>query len=317
MASLHPRRAKNAGFTLIEVAIALVIASIISAGAMQMYKIYTTSRTYKVTRDNITELNTAIQVYLSKYGSLPCPSKLTAKPDDPEYGASPDCAEILSSASITIDEEFVLGEGRSGEKILIGKIPFRELNVRQTISKDGWGRDLYYAVSATLTNTSTYSQYGGVIDVVDEQGLSLLKEDTGVQYVLYSTGSDDAPPGSDQCIEEKADFENCNGDGTFKYAAISLGQNESFYDDTVSYVSWIESPEAAGECSIASYMVDNAGMEYEQIVGVLKDQNSVYLKPGDMAYMCNRRLLSALNSKNCILFVCNGEGVLRRVSTIE
>ena len=304
------------GFTLIEVAIALVVAGMVLGGALEVARVHAVSKTYKTTRSNIETINESIAVHLGRFGRLPCPAPMSVPRTDAAYGKGAECEVLLSSITSSSDD-YIIAEGRDGEKVVIGKVPFRDLSLVQTLTHDGWNRDFYYAVSASLTDNDTYSQYAGVIDVVDSNDEKLTHEETGVQYVLYSTGSDDAPPGTRECIERRADNENCDGDGTFRFSPTALGPGPAYYDDVISYVSWIASPELSESCNSPSYVSSVSKMAPEEVEAIVKDDQNINLNPGDMTFMCNRRVLSALNARQCILFLCTGTGTLRRVETIE
>lgn len=310
------RSNRENGFTLIEIAIGLVIVGMLMGGALEIARVHAVQKTYKATRSNIEEINKSISLYLARFGQLPCPAPVTATQDDKEYGKGGNCEELLSTSMSTSDD-YIITQGRQGEKVIIGKVPFRDLSLVQTFTRDGWNRDLYYAVSGGLTDTDTYSQYGGVIDAVDSHDVSLTHEDTGVQYVLYSTGSDAAPPGSKECIPDRADTENCNGDGTFRYAPTALGPGENYYDDIISYITWVPTPDMSENCSIPDYIASMGNSNTGEIESYVKDGAKLYLSPGDMSFVCNRRILSAINAKQCVLFICTPTGSLRRVETIE
>lgn len=310
-----PPQSRN-GFTLIEVAIALVVAGMILGGALEVARVYAVSKTYKTTRSHIEETNKSVALYLSRFGHLPCPAPLSAMQDSKEYGKGGDCQQLLSTVMSSSDD-YIVSEGRNREKVIIGKLPFRDINLVQSSTRDGWNRDLYYAVSASLTQTDTYSQYAGVIDVVDSHDVTLTNDETGVQYVIYSTGSDDAPPDTKQCIEKRADNENCDGDGTFRYAPTALGPGPAYYDDIISYITWVAAPEMSASCSLPDYVASVSNANIDDIRSSIADEDKLYLNPGDMTFVCNRRILSALNARQCILFLCSTTGMIQRVETIE
>lgn len=307
---------RQSGFTLIEIAIGLVIVGMLMGGALEIARVYAVQKTYKTTRANIDAINGSIALYLARFSSLPCPAPLNALQDDKEYGKGGNCEELLST-SLSTNDNYIVTQGRGNEKVIIGKLPFRDLSLVQTLTRDGWNRDFYYAVTANLTDSDTYSQYAGVIDVVDSNDVTLTHEETGVQYVIYSTGSDAAHPGTEECVPDRADSENCDGDGTFRYAPTALGPGTSYYDDIISYVTWIASPDMSEHCSIPDYISSISNTSAGEVESYAKENAQLYLNPGDMSFVCNRRMLSALNTRQCVLFVCTPTGSLRRVETIE
>ncbi len=309
---------RHAGFSLIELSIVMVIMGFMLAGILEFQKIQMAGKAYTTTREHIAETNKAIEVYVNHYGRLPCPASMTAKEEDPLYGVAPDCAALLASSSLTTNDGYILTEGRNKEKVLIGKIPFRELSLVQNNSRDYWNRDMYYAVSAKLTDAENYYQFSGVIDVVDAFDRSLTEANTGVQYVLLSTGLDPTSPGASTCDTDRADGENCNGNGIFRYADLSFGKTKDFYDDVLSYIVWVQPlDKTAGQCSLMEYILSRPGISVDDVTSALGENQRLFLKPGDMTYLCNRRLLNKMGMKNCMLFSCTGNNVLQYVETIN
>lgn len=311
---LHSARPRpEGGFSLIEISIVLTIIGIVMVGALQMQKIHMANKTYTDTRANIDAINKAISIYVSRNSRLPCPASLIARPDEEGYGAAPDCKELLSF-SITSDKTHLLVDGRNDVKVLIGKVPFRELNITENTTKDGWRKDLYYAVSANLTDMENYDQFKGAIDVVDAYDRSLTEINTGAQYVIFSMGTDAFSPDDDSCDEKRSDGENCNGDGKFRAADIALGKTESYYDDVLSYVVWVPPPvNTAGQCNIVHELLSYPNVELADITAAIGEDRPTSLYPGEMAFMCNPALLKKMKMKNCILFNCRADNVLQIV----
>lgn len=311
-----PRR--QAGFSLVELAIVMTVIGIVMVGLLQLQRLQMANKSLNQTKANIETINKAISIYVSRYSRLPCPASLTATRDTESYGAAPDCKEVLSSSSIMTDNAHIMTEGRDNEKVLIGKIPFRELNIPETSSRDGYGRDLYYVVSGKLTDMENYDQFKGVINVVDAYDHSLTELNIGVQYVIFSTGGDNAPPGSEQCNKERADGENCNGDGTFRAMEMSLGQAESFYDDILSYTVWVPPLEnAAGQCNLVHQLLSYPDITLDDIQSALGEDRPLSLYPGEMTFLCNKHLLQKMDMKNCVLINCRSDNVLQIVETIN
>lgn len=311
------RHRPEGGFSLIEISIVLTIIGIVMVGVLQMQKIHLANKTYRDTRTNIEEINKAISIYVSRNSRLPCPASLIAKPDEEAYGVAPDCKELLSF-SVTSDKTHLLVDGRDEAKVLIGKIPFRELNITEGTTKDGWRKDLYYAVSANLTDMEKYDQFKGVIDVVDAYDRSLTEINTGAQYVVFSMGTDALTPDDEACDEKRADGENCNGDGKFRAADVALGQTEGYYDDVLSYIVWVPPPDnAAGQCNIVHQLLSYPNVELGDITAALGEDHPSSLHPGEMAFLCNPPLLRKMKMKNCILLNCRADNVLQIVEQIN
>lgn len=306
------------GFSLIELSIVMIVIGIIMVGVLDMQRLHMANKTYADTRTNIADINKAISIYVSRNSRLPCPASLNAKRSEESYGVAPDCKELLAFISPDKDKTHLIVNGRDDEKVIIGRIPFRELNIAENTIKDGWRKDLFYAVSANLTDMEKYDQFKGVINVVDDYGRSLIDINTGAQYVLFSTGVDTAIPGDEACDVKRPDGENCNADGTFRVSDISLGNNESFFDDVVSYVVWVPPPpNVTGQCNIVHQLLSYPDIELSDIKMALGEDQPLTLSPGDMLFLCNRPLLKKMNMDSCILMNCRADNVLQIVEQVD
>src|SRR4051812_25246614 len=108
--------------------------------------------------------------------------------------------------------------GRNNEWVIIGALPFRSLGIHDSDALDGWGHMLQYAVTEQLTNTASFDQNAGAIDVVDENNVSRVVPAGSVQLVVYSTGPDGMGGISSDgaalspCQQGLLETENCNDD---------------------------------------------------------------------------------------------------------
>lgn len=306
------------GFSLIELSIVMIVIGIVMVGVMDLQRLHLANKTYADTRANIADINRAISVYVSRNSRLPCPASLNAKRSEEPYGVAPDCKELLSFNSVDTDKTHLIVNGRDDEKIIIGRIPFRELNIAENTSKDGWRKDLFYAVSANLTDMEKYDQFKGVIDVVDDYDRSLTEINTGAQYIVFSTGADPVLPGDESCDVKRPDGENCNGDGIFRVSDIALGNKKSFFDDVVSYIVWVPPPpNATGQCNIVHQLLSYPDIELADIKTALGEDQPLTLSPGDMLFLCNRPLLKKMNMDSCILMNCRADNVLQIVEQVD
>lgn len=256
-------RAKEAGFTLIDVAMGLTIAGFLLAGMASAAKIYVKNKELEDTRDHAKIVASAIDNYVLEKGRFPCPARISAKMEDADYGKETACS-VFDPATKTVSIPFAPGTfdaglGLWGEEaddqylgqdryVVRGAVPFVDLNIPEFYGYDGYGNRLMYAVSASQTNELGFiNSGGGAITVVDSS------QDTGTtgaarrgtHFVVFSAG----PSGEGAWTRYGAEFlpcgagldaENCNtstsGAGKkarYMSARYSLATGAERFDDIV------------------------------------------------------------------------------------
>jgi prepilin-type N-terminal cleavage/methylation domain-containing protein len=78
------------GFTLIEMAIVIMIIGLLVASLMPLYGLYQKQQEISNTEVNVTVAISAIGTFRSLHGRYPCPASLTQDRNDPLYGRE-DC----------------------------------------------------------------------------------------------------------------------------------------------------------------------------------------------------------------------------------
>lgn len=265
----NPTRA-TAGFTLIEMAIVIIILGFMLLPLSGMYDNYLQQKKYAATRSAINNMSGYIAAFVSTNGRYPCPSDRSITPGAANYGLERyatvvNCTGAMQGVCRTpgardtlIDADLV------PDPIIIGGIPIETLRPGggdfgiDKIS-DGWGNQLTYAVSDRLCNpakTSAQLDYKyGVITVLDEFGnrtagigmVDMSEPGDGIpdpngMFIVLSHGPSAAGAYTYQgtvaapCTPGTVDSENCDNDGVFVSAlANSHGNTASFYDD-LTYV---------------------------------------------------------------------------------
>ncbi len=312
----------NYGFSLIELCIVMVIIGFLFSTFASYSKILLSNKWRSKTNDHIEQTHEAIATYLDWYKHLPCPASLTASPEDEEYGQKLDCESIARFSNFG-QKEYIIGKvKRENEdkqrEVIIGRIPFKELGLNLARSKDAWNNDIFYAVSADLTNTNDYSQSGGVIDVIDEFDHTLITQEAGVQYVLWSSGQDNKNIINTDCErnDEAFDAENCDNDGTFRSMGYSEGEQP--YDDILSYKITVYKPDVVDDvCDLISHLSDTV----TNLESIIDQENlrreSFYIQPGEQVFVCNDKILRQLNENTCALFMCRWDYTISHIETIK
>ena len=212
------------GFTLIEMAVVIIIIGLLFAAYIPAYDLYRTQIKITDTQNNVARVSETMGQFRRMYGRYPRPAPLDATISDAGYGreyqftmsnadALADFAANAASGTCTsnagnkICRLVTPDNTRTGPSIdgsgsvepysvMAGAIPFKELGLDEEQSLDGYGNRLMYVVTAHLTDEDTYNDLEGGIAIVDENGRSLIAEegtkvdpDTAIgHYLVLSYG---------------------------------------------------------------------------------------------------------------------------------
>lgn len=121
---------KIAAFSLLEVALALVIMGIIATLTLPLLTSYQNYNRHKITQTNTTQLFDVLAAYVLKYGRLPGPS-----------------TPALKGTSIVYELDHL--------PVRIGIFPYKELGIPESVARDGYGNWYTYAVTSSLLKTKT------------------------------------------------------------------------------------------------------------------------------------------------------------------
>lgn len=270
---------RKTGFTLLEVAIVLLISGILFSIGIMAYDLYSKNQKYAQTWKNMETIRNALAEYQIKTGFFPCPANPALGPADTGYGdASPACNPCPGCV--------VLGgrdaDGKGGtDRVIIGSIPLTTLirtvysdNIKQAKlsindAHDGWGNKIMYAVSENLTPSYTggvFKPTNGSVDIVDENGQALLAQDYSAHYALISYGQDANGAYSHDgavvaaCNPGQAETPNCALSAQLVSGLISMAPGTTYYDDLVQYVTWTAS-------KMWSYSQESPGTVYNTDLG--------------------------------------------------
>jgi prepilin-type N-terminal cleavage/methylation domain-containing protein len=230
---------KNKGFTLIEMAIVIIILGALFAGFSNAYKIHLKSKEVTNTGINLEFVTNSISSYRDTYGRYPCPSSMTAPFDSPLYGR--EYEDTASNRCFLIPEgdprHIPTGECREGVcvfesneevnftdadgvahndrvRIITGAVPFRNLGIPPERTYDGYGNMYKYTVVESLTDAKQFSLELGAISIVDENGASVVQPADSAQFLVMSHGANRQGAITKEgaviaCEEERAESANC------------------------------------------------------------------------------------------------------------
>lgn len=132
------------GITLVEVALAVMIAGLLMAGALMVHERAQTQRQFEATYDNMDAVVKALSIYVEAAGRLPCPADPAAAEDAAgwERGAS------AANPNAT---------GTCDAKTREGIVPYRTLGLARHAAMDGWGHYYTYAISPVFARKNNQS----------------------------------------------------------------------------------------------------------------------------------------------------------------
>ncbi len=301
---------KENGFTLIEVAIILLISGILLASGIMAYDLYSKNQRYAKTWENMELIRNALAEYQIKTGNYPCPADPTKGPQDTNYGVAncTPCAGCVVTSNRDAD-----GVG-GNDSIIIGSVPLTTLittvysdgatQAKISINEihDGWNNKIMYAVSESLAKDTFKPNYG-VIDMVDENNQPLLDTPSTAHYVLISYGEDGVGAYGrnggprNACTAGEVQTRNCTLGNQFVSGLLSLAAGAGHYDDLVQFVTWSMS-------KMWSYSPNNPGTIYNTnlgFVGMGTDAPAVQLDIGGRIRATNlyTRLFCDDKGENC------------------
>ena len=154
------QRIKQSGMTLIEVAIALIIAGVMLGSALQLYNQNRDHIAKQITEQRMAYITGALSQYAETNYRIPCPARPdivtssfgVAEPAGREawrFGTERNSNQATASTKPSAGNCATLGEER-------GLLPYQTLGISYEYAKDGWGNYFTYAVSPVFTQISDF-----------------------------------------------------------------------------------------------------------------------------------------------------------------
>lgn len=134
---------RSSGFTLIEMAIVLVIAGLLLTVVIGMGNSLIAQSRISATKTKQEAIKTAILSYIARNSRMPCPAVPTIAPGNPGYGV-----EATTPGNCDGVPEFGLGQAR----VVIGLVPWFTLGLSDEGGEDGYYNRFTYAVTSNSTN---------------------------------------------------------------------------------------------------------------------------------------------------------------------
>ncbi|MEE3322951.1 MAG: type II secretion system protein [Pseudomonadota bacterium] len=255
-----PDKRKNMrGFTMIEISIALIVVGLLITPLFSLYAQYTVKKKLEGTEDNIRRVVSMMEEYRDINGEYPCPAPMNVARDDVNNGRAMPCDAATFAAFPQVQGECLEGiclqaSVRGASDVIIGAVPFRDLQMSETDSLDGYGNRLMYAVTQDLTEITTFNTDAGGISIVDSGGNEMTRNQDAMFLVLsYGPSKEGAyskfgmlqqPCSTVSTLETNNCIPDFGGnvpvtmastDAIFSYAPITTAQNADTFDHMMQF----------------------------------------------------------------------------------
>ena len=236
---------RSQGFTLIEIAIVLIIITLISGGLISFFNIQLTNQRITSTKANEAAIKIALTNFIAQNNRLPCPAIPNLAPGAAGYGRE---ATATPSACTGLTPNGA---------VVTGIVPWISMGISSDAASDGYYNRFTYQVVLAATSTSltpqTVSGISGAISLHSSGPGVLGAPPTGNQIndcgstgtglpnpcaavaILVSHGRNGYGAFSDQGIQQTAaigpdEQENTNGDSRFVVKDFSDSPTNPFDD---------------------------------------------------------------------------------------
>lgn len=251
------RLALTLGFTLIEMAIVLVVIGLIVSGGLVAIGPVVENANVNQTNQKLDRVEQALVVYVIRYSCLPCP----ADPASPGTGGVYTSSQAVSGTTAYSTSCATTGACQFAQ----GAVPWVNLGISEGDASDAFGIRFSYAVTPALALTAsgiingmqrvTSTYPGGTLDVSNNAGTVITLD---ASYVLISHGPDRSY-GRQMTVGGAAipaapfasTFEQDNSTGpTYRQSDYSSDKAGTTYFDDI--VRWRSAPFVIQQCGANS-----------------------------------------------------------------
>ncbi|MFI4983736.1 MAG: type II secretion system protein [Rickettsiales bacterium] len=244
---MFKKKKAQVGFSFVEVTLILIIFTSLVTTLIALAPVQTRQAYELSTEKKIKYIEKAVWAFYNAKGYLPCPAPENTLLNTAGLGVSTDCS-LTTAPSGTTDT------GSGNDRIRIGMIPTRSLDLPDSYAFDAWNNRIAYSVVAGLAQTNAlYNSYTTVtstsepIIVNDENGNPRYVANNSVNspniiaYIIMSYGRMGAGAtnytgtGINLACGTSLESANCNGGNVFVDAPHNYTAGATYYDD---YVVW-------------------------------------------------------------------------------
>ena len=275
---------KNSGFTLLELSIVLLMASMLATFSVGIGKFFLEQNKIRATQIKLRTIANALDIYLIQHDKLPCPAGLKK---------STGTALTSCSSSNATDGVYV------NNSVARGWVPYEELDLTNDVVYDEWNNKIVYSVPTILilSNFSELNDGFDGISVYNDSKSELITNEA--IYTLVSHGKNGLGA-FDKKGNQKSDIGISSLEKT-NVAASSLSNSDEFvyfnnsktYDDLGRYSTKMQVVVDNDIKEISCYIGGN-------VLNDLKDQYGCTFSAGSYGnYLPYGASINSAGSDNC------------------
>lgn len=241
------------GFSLVELAIVLVIFGGIAAMSLTLGYGWLDQERFNTSKVNIQTIEMAIDEYRKRNNRLPCPADLTMTNSNANFGVEASNPGACTGGAI-------VATTTTSANVVFGAIPATTLGIGKNVMQDNWGRLFVYYVDTRLTAEDALDERAGgyiamtnaaVGDIVVQDATGANRTNKAV-YAILSHGKNGhggyLPANGVRLASvvgaDAAEAENCNCDDTATTTGVAPYDNDNVlvqsmlgrtFDDIVVY----------------------------------------------------------------------------------
>lgn len=269
---LRNNKPSQAGFTLLELSIVILISVMLTVAIVKFFEGYEAQLKHEETKRSIVNAETAIGKFYELAGRYPCPANKNLVAGDAGYGKE-DCTATATFINGARDAN---GNGLADDRVMVGVLPTYatvkpedgnpyEVTLAELIEDneianpnitDAWGNIPLYAVTEVLTkpydkdnSANTFDPYHGAIAIVDENDRDTGGTRQDAHFVVISMGADGmgskklASGKNEDCSDTGYTLQksNCDlADAKFVSGLRSTASDkDTYYDDYITFASTV------------------------------------------------------------------------------
>lgn len=256
------RKENNKGFTLVEMAIVVIIFGLGLASFGHILTLYWENKAIEATKTHVSDVTEHIGSFRELYGRYPCPAALDLPRTDPNYGrencalsaiAPGNCAGGIcveeSTRTFAYTDPYTNNPVNQKPRVAVGFVPFRNLNLTEEEAYDGYQKRLVYAVTEHLAFDDTFTPDGGGIEILNDQDTTALESAATAHFITFSHGKNGegaytidgarAP-----CPDAGPESQNCDlsTDAVYSLVQASTSGEATNFDDVLSFFTQKDVP---------------------------------------------------------------------------
>ncbi|MCP4393260.1 MAG: prepilin-type N-terminal cleavage/methylation domain-containing protein [Alphaproteobacteria bacterium] len=222
------------GFTLIELAVVIVIIAILLSGGLEFKSGYEKNNNVIITKERMDNISKHLNYFIAKYKRLPCPTHPSGGEDYhyPNYAAA---ANAYGYERIGTD----YCESASSPFQAYGEVPWLSLGIPESMVYDGWGNKFTYRVAPDLTMPENFAaDEAGGMDFRDYE-INTTDSDKSYEKQLKGRGLHVCNITDTNNVTDEIDIEYREPDqGTgAAYVIISNGPNAVAFPNRREYIN--------------------------------------------------------------------------------